>query len=190
MMYYSTLLVTLHYACGDCSSSESKAVVACGIIIMHDKRFLVFSSAIRPGNRHFLVKKEELLNFSCRIRDEMISSIASAASKARPPKELNSKERKGKESWRTMTQDDYQSSTTQLVHLVLVDLRLLFVSCSGMVKKSSLVLARKRLLGYLLTLNFSLFAITQKSWVRDRPLSCKCKEFPQRYSLNVYIMFT
>ena len=48
-----------------------------------------------------------------------------------------------------MTQDDYQSSTTQLVHLVLVDLRLLFDSCSGMVKKSSLVLARKRLLGYL-----------------------------------------
>ena len=45
-----------------------------------------------------------------------------------------------------MTQDDYQSSTTQLVHLVLVDLRLLFVSYSGMVKKSSLVLARK---GYL-----------------------------------------
>ena len=65
-----------------------------------------------------------------------------------------------------MTQDDYQSSTTQLVHLVLVDLRLLFVSCSGMVKKSSLVLARKRLLGYLAAHSTNsqllLFAITPK----------------------------
>ena len=45
---------------------------------MHDKRFLV-SSAIRPGNRHFLVKKRAVeLNSLCRIRDEMISSVAAS----------------------------------------------------------------------------------------------------------------
>ena len=118
---------------------------------MHDKRFLV-SSAIRPGNRHFLVKKRAVeLNSLCRIRDEMISSVAASfwkgAQQYRERKEGGMKERI---MTNDDTRDDYQSSTCSEVLLRSITSSrpsLTYLLAPAGNGKKFLVLARKRLLG-------------------------------------------